>query len=645
MSEDSALLVRAVGDEAPGPNPAGAGAGARGGARFAAAGKAGDGLTWVIDVAVVLALVAELAVVFSNVVTRTLFGTSYDWGQEVAEFALVFLTFVGGALAFRRGEHLCVHAGINAVPPRLRPYVLAASDAAVVVVAAILTQQSVDLVARGGLQRTLMLGLQVGWVRAPVAAGVALMGLFAFGKLFSYPPRVALPSVAAVVLSAGAVIYATQSAIPQDQALIVVLVAFALLLAMSTSIGFVFAAITLIYLQQTKAAALSVVPLTMQHGTSSFVMLAVPFFILAGTVMTEGGLAVPMSDAVASVVGRLRGGLLQVIVVGMYIFSGISGSKVADMVAVGTSLSTMLKREGYPKGETAAVLASSAAMGETVPPSIAMLVLGSVSTLSVGALFTAGLLPAALIALCLMVAIYFRAGRLHIQGTPAVPRREVVRRWVYAIPAFLMPTMLLAGILSGISTPTEVSSFAVIYGVAMAVLVYRKMGASSLLKAVSQSASMTGNILFVVAAASVFSWTLTAAQVPHRLAETLNVFQGQPWLFMLASVFFLVIMGAFLEGLPMILVLGAILLPVVPQFGINPLQYGIVMIIGMGIGLFSPPIGIGIYFACSIAETTMEQTMRPMLFYMAILIIGLLLVAFLPEVSLFLPRLAGLSLQ
>ncbi|HEX9017004.1 MAG TPA: TRAP transporter large permease subunit, partial [Chloroflexota bacterium] len=151
--------------------------------------------------------------------------------------------------------------------------------------------------------------------------------------------------------------------------------------------------------------------------------------------------------------------------------------------------------------------------------------------------------------------------------------------------------------------------------------------------------------LFIVAGASAFSWALTAAQVPHRLSQMLNVLQGEPWLFMLACVFFLVIMGAFLEGLPALLVLGPILLPVVPLFGINPLQFGIVMIIAMGIGLFSPPIGIGLYFACSIGETTMEQTIRPMLFYLGILIIGLLLVAFIPEVSLALPKLAGMNIH
>ena len=612
---------------------------------MARAGAVGNWLERGIDVAVVVVLLAELGMVFTNVVLRTLFGISYDWEQEISPVALAFLTFVGGALSYRRGGHMRVHAGIQALPKQARPYVEAAADAVVLVIALGLAQQSLDLMAVSGAELMPMSGWPLAWLTAPEAAGAALMALFAFGRLFSYSPRVALPSVAVVAAVVGLIFALTTDAIPPDQALLITLAVFALLMAMSAPIGFVFAAIAFLYLQQTKMAMLAVVANTMQYGASGFIILAIPFFILAGLVMTEGGLALPMSDAVACVVGRLRGGLLQVIVVGMYIFSGISGSKVADMVAVGSSLSAMLKREGYPKGETAAVLASGAAMGETIPPSVPMLVLSSVSTVSVASLFIAGILPAALIALILVIAIYFGAGKLGIPGAPAISWKEVARRWVIAIPAFAMPVMLVAGIVSGISTPTEVSTFAVVYRVLMAILVYRNVSLKGLLRVTSDSASMAGAILFITAAASAFSWSLTAAQVPHRLMELLSFFNGQSSLFMLASCFFLIFMGALLEGIPAILVLSTILLPLAPQFGISTLQFAIVMIIGMGIGTFSPPIGIGLYFACTAAEATVEETVRPMLYYIPILVIGLLLIAFIPEVSLVLPRLLGINTQ
>ena len=612
---------------------------------IAGAGVVGNWIERTVEVAIVLVLLAELGMVFTNIVLRTLFSVSYDWEQEISPIALVFLTFVGGALTYRRGGHMRVHAGIQALPVRARPYVEAAVDAVVFVVSVGLTQQSWELLARAGSQRMPMSGWSIAWMTVPEALGVGLMALFAFGQLFTYPRKVVLPSAVVVAMAVGLMSALTGDTILPDQALLITLVVFAILMAMSVPIGFVFIAISFLYLQQSKMAMLTVVPNTMEYGASGFIILAIPFFILAGLVMTEGGLAVPMSKAVACVIGRLRGGLLQVIVIAMYIFFGISGSKVADMVAVGSSLSAMLKREGYPKGETAAVLAAAAAMGETVPPSVAMLVLSSVSSVSVASLFIAGVLPAALIAVCLMIAIYVRAGTLGIHGTPALSCGEIARRWIFAIPAFVMPIMLLAGILSGISTPTEVSTFAVIYGVLMATLVYHNISGKGLLRVTSDSASMAGGILFITAAASAFSWSLTAAQVPHRLMDTPSFFKGEPWLFMLACCAFLILMGALLEGIPAILVLGAILLPLAPQFGINTLQFAMVMIIGMGIGTFSPPIGIGLYFACTAADATLEETVRPMLYYVGILIVGLLLVAFLPEVSLALPRLAGINVN
>ncbi len=601
--------------------------------------KAGRWLEQIIRASVAFVLLAELAVVFGNIVLRFGFGVNLDWALEVSEFALVFLTFVGGALAYKQNAHMRVRAMVDILPGEARPYVASAVDAIVFGTALLLTQNSLQMLH--GQELTEILGVPVAWLRAPLPIGMLLMTVFAAGRLFTHRSRVMLATLPLVSLAAVAFIKISAS---PPLSLYATLVAFAALLAMSAPIGFVFAAASILYVQQLKAGMLSMVPLHMHHGASAFVLLAVPFFVLAGMVMTEGGLAQPMSDFIVSVIGRFRGGLFQVIVVGMYIFSGISGSKVADMVAVGTTLSDMLKRQGYPPGETAAVLSASAAMGETVPPSIPMLVLASVSTLSVATLFIAGLFPAALIALCLMVAVYFRAGKLGLRGSAAVPFREIGWKGILSIPAFAMPVILVVGILTGVSTPTEVSTFAVVYGVLMAVAFYHSLDLKTFWRVLGDACSMTGNVLFIVSAAGAFSWVLTYARVPQRLAGSLDMLRGQPWLFTLACLVLLVVMGSVLEGLPVILIFAPILLPIVPQFGINPLQFGIVMIIAMGIGLFSPPTGLGIYFAAAIAETTVEKATRPMVYYLLVLLIGLLLVAYLPEVTLALPRLIGMRL-
>jgi tripartite ATP-independent transporter DctM subunit len=379
----------------------------------------------------------------------------------------------------------------------------------------------------------------------------------------------------------------------------------------------------------------------MQAGISSFVMLSIPFFILAGYVMTEGGLSRRLTDFIISLVGRFRGGMLQVIVVSMYIMSGISGSKVADVAAVGTTMKNVMRRERYDSGETAAVLAACAIMGETVPPSIAMLVLASVTSLSIGTLFIAGLLPAAVMALCLMVLIFFRS-RSRAGETKKHSVGEITHAGVQAIPALIAPVILIGGIVSGVATPTEVSSTAVIYALLLSIFFYRSLRPGQLWRVMASTAAQAGMVLFITSTASTFSWSLTIAKMPQQIAALLSVFHGSATLFTLATIATLVVMGALLEGLPALLIFGPLLLPMAPNFGIDPLQYGLVMIIAMGLGAFSPPIGVGMFVTCSICETTMENATRHMLPYLVVLIIGLLLVAFVPWFSMVAPRLLNL---
>jgi tripartite ATP-independent transporter DctM subunit len=398
---------------------------------------------------------------------------------------------------------------------------------------------------------------------------------------------------------------------------------------------------TMLYLHTSHAVPLSVVPINMQSGVSSFVMLSIPFFVLAGYVMTEGGLSRRLTDFVITLVGRFRGGMLQVIVVSMYIMSGISGSKVADVAAVGTTMKRVMRRERYDPGETAAVLAACAIMGETVPPSIAMLVLASVTSLSIGTLFIAGLLPAAVMAVCLMVLIYVRS---RSRPQPAKPHsmREVVQAGVIAIPALVAPVILIGGIVSGVATPTEVSSTAVVYALVLSVVVYRSLTGGQIWRVMASTAAQAGMVLFITSTASTFSWSLTIAKMPQQIAALFGLLHGSGTLFMIATIVTLVVMGALLEGLPALLIFGPLLLPMAAPFGIDPVQFGLVLIIAMGFGAFSPPIGVGMFVTCSICDTTMENATRHMLPYLVVLVVGLLLIAFVPWFTLVVPRLFGL---
>jgi tripartite ATP-independent transporter DctM subunit len=602
--------------------------------------RAPDRIERAAEVVVVLALAVEVVAMFGNVIYRSLLDSSLLWSLEVGELALVVMTFLGGAIAYPRNEHMALHAAVSRLPRRWHNGIEAFCHCQVFAMAVVGCWLAWQMMLSRWGEQTPYLGLSAIWFAVPMIVGMALLAYFAVKRVLRQPRREVIVSSVLVALLVATVVAvaATLGAEARGYALTVAFGIFALQLVLGVPIGFALLMFTLLYLHTSKLVPLSVVPINLQAGISSFVMLSIPFFILAGYVMTEGGLSRRLTEFVIAIVGRFRGGMLQVIVVCMYIMSGISGSKVADVAAVGTTMNDVMRKEGYDPGETAAVLASGAIMGETVPPSIAMLVLASVTSLSIGTMFAAGLLPAAVMAMCLMVLIYFRS-RHRAVTSKRHSSSEIARTALSAVPALVAPVILIGGIVSGIATPTEVSSTAVIYALLLSVLVYRSLTAAQLWRVMAQTAAQAGMVLFITSTASTLSWSLTLAKVPQGIAALFGVLHGSAWLFMLATIVTLVLMGALLEGLPALLIFGPLLLPMVPTFGIDPIQYGMVMIIAMGLGAFSPPIGVGMFVTCSIAGTTMENAARHMGPYLLVLVVGLLLVAFVPWFSLVVPRL------
>jgi tripartite ATP-independent transporter DctM subunit len=321
----------------------------------------------------------------------------------------------------------------------------------------------------------------------------------------------------------------------------------------------------------------------------------------------------------------------------MYVISGLSGSKPADVAAVGTIMrDEVTARHGAPEG--AAVLAVSAIMGETVPPSIAMLIVGSITNVSVAGLFIGGLIPAAVIAACLMALIAIRARRAGAPAHPRAPVRAIARAGLNAILPLLMPGMLLAGILFGLATPTEIAALAVVYGVALAMLVYREMTLSGLMRAVENTAALTGVLLFIFTAASAFSWVLTIAYLPQRLVDLLAAGDANTTIFMIGSIALLIFIGVLLEGLPSLNVLAPLLLPIAVKLGFSGLHFAIVLIIAMGVGGFMPLAGVGFYVCCAVMRCDIEPASRAMLSYLVVVLVGLLIVAFVPWFALALPN-------
>jgi tripartite ATP-independent transporter DctM subunit len=603
---------------------------------------------WVLDAAldiiVALAMFGELAAVITDVIGRTLFDAPLLWADEVGALALTTMAFIGGAVAYRRDQHIAVRVLVEMMPIRLRAPLHAAADWLVLETAVVCFFTSFPLLVSRWDELTPLLEMHGTWLALPLTIGMALLAVYAVARLMAQPPQAVLTSLAVLLVLNAVIVVAATYGPPIGAATAIALAIGVVLVTvlLGLPVGFALVLATALFLRQVYPAAMVALPQNMADGVSRFVLLALPFFILAGFVMESGGISRRLVLFVAALVGRLTGGLLQVVIVSMYIVSGISGSKAADVAAVGLVMRDMLDKEGYKRSEAAVVLASAAAMGECVPPSIAMLVLGSVTSLSMGALFAAGLLPAAVIALCLMALVFVRVRRLPA-GPASVARGSLSRLGLDAVLPFSMPVLLFAGIFSGFATPTEISAFAVLYGLFLAMVVYRETGFRALTRVAADASTVAAMVLFTLAAAQTFSWALSAAQMPQALAALVFSWRDNTVVFLLASIVALVVLGSLLEGLPALLILAPLLLPIATKLGISDLHYGIVLLIAMGVGAFLPPLGVGFYIACAIARAPMGPSTRAMVPYVAVLLVGLLLVTFVPWFTLALPRAVGLA--
>ena len=389
-------------------------------------------------------------------------------------------------------------------------------------------------------------------------------------------------------------------------------------------------------------APLAVTVQTILHQIDSFVLLSLPLFILAGALMETGGIARRLVRLAVALVGWIRGGLGMAVVAAEYIFSGISGSTVADVSAVAATTIPGMVRAGYSPELAVAIVSSASAMGILVPPCILMIVIGSVASLSVAALFTAGFLPAVVMALVLMVYIWRLAGRAGIAAETRPSAGELAWAFWDALIPLGMPVIIFGGILGGIMTPTEASVIAVLYAAVVGVFVYREIKWKDLPDIVISSAVVTGAVGLLLGAAGVVSWFLTVQQLPVTLITLMTLVPGSSLVFLFATAAVFVFFGAVIEGLPAVVILLPSLLPVAAGLGIHPIHYAIVIVAAVGIGLFLPPIGVGLFIACGIAELSVDRATRAMLPFVFVLSLGLIIVILVPWITLVLPRLLNL---
>ncbi len=582
----------------------------------------------------VIALVIQLAIVLTGIVSRFWFDESILWADEAAKLFLSLITFLGGALAFRARHHTTVEFLTAKLPPSWRTSFAIGMDLLILLAAVVVGDVSFNLLSISSMSDTPILQINQAWLVLPLTIGLGLTALFALERLvYEYTVREIIPAAIVVALLSG-LVYAA-SVIPSlhltnGTALGVMLIAFLLAILLGLPVSYAMLLGSVSFLLISGVAPLIAVAQNTFDGTSNYILLTLPFFIWAGLIMEKGGISLRLVRFAMTLVGHMRGGLLQVVVLTIYMVSGISGSKIADVVAVGSVLRRELARQGYKPEQGAAVLAASAAMSETIPPSLAMLVLGSVAPISIGTLFIAGLLPAAVIALLLMLLNYVLSRRANMISAPRATASELVRATAGAVLPLVMPVIMVIGIRFGVATPTEVSSVAVLYGLILAFVIYRAVGLKALYEIAVESSLLAGMVLFIIAAAFSFGWTLTAANLPADLAAILHSAGDNRTVFTIGTIVLLIVVGSLLEGLPALIILGPLLMPIATGYGIDIIHYSMIIILAMGIGIFIPPIGIGFYVSCSVSEARLEATGKAMLPYLAVLLVGVLIVAFVP---------------
>jgi C4-dicarboxylate transporter DctM subunit len=376
-------------------------------------------------------------------------------------------------------------------------------------------------------------------------------------------------------------------------------------------------------------------------GSQSWVLLAIPAFVFAGGLMEKCGMSHALVDFARALVGWVKGGLGMSVIVVAYFFSDICGSKMAEVSALGSTLMPPLTKAGYKREDSASLIAAGTAMGMLVPPAIFMIVIAQVTNTSAVALFLAGFVPAATIMVCLMVLVWLRARKYDwpVDTRPSVGLIVTTGRRA-AVP-LVIPIVILVGFVMGVFTATEAGAVVAGYAFFAAVFYYRNVSLADMGKLAYDSAILTASVIFLLAVASVFQYLMGVSGVPTLLADVLGPLKSAHWLFLIAISIITMLFGMVLEGLPAAVVLIPVVFPIAEKMGINPYHFNIVITASVGIGLFLPPMGVGLLMALRFANLTVGQHWRAYLPYIAALMIGLLLIILFPELSLFLPKLAG----
>jgi len=589
-----------------------------------------------VEIPVAILTAVEIVILFAGVVARYGFRRPFTWSDELASILFLWLAMLGTVVAFRRMEHMRMAMLVTRAGPRLRAFLEALAVATTIAFLVLILWPAIEHAADEALVVTPALEIPSVWRAAALPVGCGLMLLFAGLRLARVGGALDIVLALAFIVALGAGLWLLKPALIAigNYKLVVffVILVGAGVLA-GAPIAFVFALATFAFLAITTRTPVSVVVSRIDEGMSHIILLAVPLFVFLGLLIEATGMAKAMVDFLNALLGHMRGGLSYVLLGAMYLVSGISGSKAADMAAVAPVLFPEMKARGARPGDLVALLSSSGAMSETIPPSLVLITIGSVTGVSIAALFTGGLLPALVLALALCVVVWRRYRNDDLSHVRRASAAEVMKTFALALPGLALPFLIRAAVVEGVATATEVSTIGIVYTFVVGLIMMRGFPWARIMPMLIDTASLCGAILFIIGAATAMAWALTQSGFSRDLAAAMTGLPGGGATFLVVSIVAFIVLGSVLEGIPAIVLFGPLLFPIARQVGINEVHYAMVVVLAMGIGLFAPPFGVGYYAACAIGRVNPDEGIRPIWGYLAALLVGLAVVAAVPWLS------------
>ncbi len=587
-----------------------------------------------LEVSTAALVVAEVVILFVGILARYVFHRPLVWSDELASILFLWLAVLGSALAFRRGENLRMTTVVNKLSPPMQRLFAAIALAASIAFLGMILPPSIEHVELEAIVVTPTLEVSMTWRTLAMPVGIGLTIVLGLIHMMRQPRREMIQAIVLVAAVCALLWFAKPYLLTLGKLNLIIffLLVVPLTVFSGIPIAFSFGVATFGYLALATRIPTAVLVARLDAGMSHFILLSIPLFVFLGLLIEMTGMAAVMVRFLANLLGHVRGGLHYVLVAAMYLVSGISGSKAADMAAIAPALFPEMEKRGADRGDLSALLAATGAQTETIPPSLILITLGSVTGISIAALFTGGLLPGAVLGAALCGLIWWRS-RGETVAPARIGGREIGRSFLIAVPALALPFVIRSSVIEGVATATEVSTIGIVYSMIVGLLIYRQFDWSRMGPMLVQTASLSGAILLIVGAATAMAWAMTQSGFSQNLAHGIAQVPGGAWSFIVLSILLFIVLGSVLEGLPAIVLLGPLMFPIARDVGVHEVHYAMIAILAMGVGLFAPPFGIGYYVSCAIGGCEPDRAMSHIWIYLTALMAGLALVAAVPWIS------------